>query len=165
MPDLLIRYASRLTGVIMELVPDDPFDPWKPIETGGGDVLVPMIGSETDWIFYQNDEGDELAFHPDYPHRCPDGFERVVSEHRQPPPVIVKEFAVNHNGKPISNSLPRRKLNDGKGKLIAQEERLGGHTVFRHQDGGLTDDRGRPIVANRKDSERESARADLEHDR
>lgn len=67
--------------------------------------------------------------------------------------AYVPNHGVSHQGVPISRSLPRR-----RGGV---RDRLDGHEVLRHADGGFSDLQGRPIVQNKRDSDREQKRSGL----
>lgn len=64
--------------------------------------------------------------------------------------VSVPDYAVKYGKAPASRSLPRRR----GGKL----DRLNGHAVMRHSDGGYTTLDGRPIIQNKADAQREQGR-------
>lgn len=74
------------------------------------------------------------------------------------PGISIPDYATTYRGKklPISNSLPRRKLQDGV------RDTFFGHEVVRHKDGGLTDLHGRPIVDSKEADHREARRTGFE---
>lgn len=81
--------------------------------------------------------------------RPPDDGERRV------PGGFVRDHEVRQSQKwggtmPVSRSLPRRKG--------GTPDTLHGRQVLKHPDGGLTDRLGRPIVASRRDRDREEKR-------
>lgn len=78
--------------------------------------------------------------------------------------VAVPDHAVNHHGLPVSKSLPRRKVRLPDGSWAGKPDKLAGHDVLRHKDGGYTTMNGQPIVTNRADAARETARTGMPRD-
>lgn len=82
-----------------------------------------------------------------------DRSEEAKNAANRVPAMQVPQHGITYAGVPASRSLPRRK----GGKL----DKLHGHDVKRHKDGGYTTLDGRPIVQGKQDAQREMKRTDM----
>lgn len=92
-----------------------------------------------------------LMFDPKIFYR--DRKEEAKNAANRVPAMQVPQHGITYAGVPASRSLPRRK----GGKL----DKLHGHDVKRHKDGGYTTLDGRPIVQGKQDAQREMKRTDM----